>query len=330
MAVTLIDYAKQSKDPLRKAFIKDLLRYSDLMSIVPFETVPGLQVGGTRWQTLPGAAFRKIGAGYTESTGTTEEIVETLVALGGDVKVDRFLTGNANVVQDPLTTQMQMKAKTVAFKFNDAFINGDQAVDPDSFEGLKKRVANAPARMTISLSPGAGDSLKVLANTANEHTFIDAVHQAVKFVDGATHIFCNETTWLGLGQVARRLNLFQVIEDALGHKWQSISSGSSFLPFIDVGLKSDKTTEIITNTEDPGDAGNDATSIYVARMEMETSDGLYGLTLEGHELDVYDPLTGGEMESGPQVLRRIDWGVGLYNLSQFSIARIKDFKMAAA
>lgn len=108
MTVTLIDYAKQSKDPLRKAFIQDLLRYSDLLGIVPFRMVSGLQVSGTRWQTLPSAGFRKIGAGYTESTGTTEEVSETLVALGGDVKIDNFLTGNGNVIEDPLTTQMRI------------------------------------------------------------------------------------------------------------------------------------------------------------------------------------------------------------------------------
>ena len=327
MTVTLIDYAKQSKDPLRKGFIMDLLRYSDLLKVVPFETVDGLQVSGTRWQTLPSAAFRRIGAGYTESTGTTEDVVETLVALGGDVKIDRFLTGNGNVIEDPLTTQMRMKAKSVAFKFNDAFINGDAASDPDSFEGLKKRNSNMPARMTIDLA-NAGDSLKVLAGSTQEHQFVDAIHQAVKYVDGATHILCNEATWLGLGQVARRLNLFQTLTDALGRTWSSISSGSAIIPFVDVGLKSDKSTEIIPNNENPGDGGNDSTSIYVVRMD--TDDGLHGITLAGHELDVYDPLDGGEMESGPQYLRRIDWGVGMFNLSQYVICRIKGFKMAAS
>lgn len=327
MAVTLVDYAKQSKDPLQKGFIMDLLRYSDLLKVVPFRTVEGLQVSGQRWQTLPSAAFRKIGAGYTESTGNVEDIAETLVALGGDVKVDRFLTGNGNVIEDPLVTQMRMKAKAVAFKFNDAFINGDTASDADSFEGLKKRHSNMPSRMDIQLD-AAGDSLKVLASTANEHAFIDAIHQAVKYVDGANAILCNETTWLGLGQVARRLNLFQNITDAYGRTWSTISSGSAMVPFVDVGLKSDKSTEIILNTEDPGDGGNDATSIYVVRMDDE--DGLHGLNLAGHELEVYDPLNGGEMETGPQYLRRIDWGVGLFNLSQYVIARISGFKMAAA
>jgi len=327
MSVTIADWAKQTNDPMKKGLIMDLLRFSDLLRIVPFETVNGLQVSGLRWQTMPSVAFRKIGAGYTENTGTTEEIAETLFMLGGDVKIDRVLAGIGNTVQDPLVTQMQMKAKALAFKFNDAFINGDQGVDPDSFEGLKKRVSNMPSRMTIDLAQST-DSLKVLASSTNEHLFIDAIHQASKYVDGATHILCNETTWLGIGQVARRLNLYQQITDALGHTWTTFSTAGGFVPFLDVGLKSDKSTEIITNTEDPGDGGNDASSIYVVRMD--NTDGLRGLSLAGHEMNVYDPLTGGEMEAGPQYLRRIDWGVGLFNLSQYCIARIKGFKMAAS
>jgi hypothetical protein len=218
-----------------------------------------------------------------------------------------------------------MKAKALAFQFNDTFINGDQGVDPDAFEGLKKRVSNMPSRMSISLAQST-DSLKVLASSTTEHQFIDALHQANKYVDGATHILCNETTWLGLGQVARRLNLYQQITDAYGKTWNAL--GPYNIPFMDVGLKGDKTTEIITNTEDPGDGGNDATSIYVVRMD--TGDGLSGISLAGSEMNVYDPLTGGEMEAGPQYLRRIDWGVGLWNLSNYCICRISGFKMAAS
>ncbi len=327
MAITLADYAKLASDPLSKGFIMDLLRESDLMNVVPWETVDGLQVTGSRWTTIPSASFRKLNSGYTESTGTTEEIAETLTGLGGDVVIDRFFTKTGARRQTPLEVAMQMKAKSVAFKFTDQFINGDAGVDPDGFDGLKKRVANMPSRQTIDLAV-AGDSLKVLASSANEQTWIDAIHIAVKRVNGATHIFANEDVYLGLGQVARRLNLYQNITDAYGRTWGSISSGSAQLPFVDVGLKSDKSTEIITNTEDPGDAGNDSTSVYVVRMD--TSDGLHGIQLQGTGPEAYDPLEGGEMESKPSYMRRIDWGVGLFNLSQYSIVRIKGFKMAAS
>lgn len=327
MTVTLNEAAKLEQNPLKRGFILDLLRYSDVLNAVPFVDAPGLRISGTRWQTLPSVGFRKVNGGYTESTGTVEEVQETLALLGGDIYIDRVFTQAPGYAQNPLQVQMQMKAKAVAFQFNDSFINGDIASNPDAFDGLKKRVAGMPARQTIDLAV-AGDSLKVLANSANQHAFIDAVHKAVKYCDGATHIFCNETSFLGLGQTARRLNLFQTLTDALGRTWETISSGSSLVKFVDVGLKGDKTTEIIADTEDPGDGGNDSSSIYIVRMD--SSDGLHGLQLAGLGMDIYDPTKGGEDPTAPRKIRRIDWATGIRNLSNFCIVRVKGFKMAAA
>lgn len=205
-------------------------------------------------------------------------------------------------------------------------INGDQAVDPDGFEGIKKRISNMPARQTIDLfnTVESGDRLTILKASADEHYFVDAIHKAKKYCQGATHLFCNEDTWLGLGQVARRLNLYQQITDALGKTWDTLAG----LKFIDVGVKGDLSTEIITNTEDPGDGGNNATSLYVCRIDSD--DGLNGIQLAGTSPKAYDPLTGGELESGPQRLRRIDWAVGLTNLSQHCMVRVKGFAFATA
>lgn len=207
-------------------------------------------------------------------------------------------------------------------KVTTSVVNGDQAVDPNGFEGLKKRVSNMPARQTISLD-SSGTPLSVFTSSTTEHQFVDAIHQAKKYCGGkATHLWCNEKTWLGLGQVARRLNLYQEITDALGRTWDTLAG----LKFLDIGLKSDLSTEIITNTEDAGNGANDSTSIYVARVD--SSDGLKGIQLAGTTPMAYDPLAGGEKESGPQKLRRIDWGVGLANLSNQCIVRVKGFKMA--
>jgi hypothetical protein len=318
MTVTLVDYMKLvTNDPLKKGFIADLLRYSDLLRMVPITDEEGIQVNGQRWQTLPSSGFRKLGGGYTEGTGTTEPVGETMSILGGDIKVDKLMASKQ------LALQSRMKAKSVAFAFNYYFINGDHSVDPDAFEGMKKRVSNMPSRMTIDLA-SSGDSLKVLATTATENAYIDALHQAVKYVDGASAFLCNEDTLLGLGRVLRRLGLLETFTDAYGKQWDAFAG----VPFVDVGLKADKSTEIITSTEDPGDGGNDSTSIYVPNFD--TVEGLHAIQLAGTGMNVYDPLNGAEMESGPQFLRRIDWPVGLFNLSQFCIARIKGFKLAAA
>ena len=327
MAVTLVDYFKEVDNPLKKGFIRDLLRHSDLMGIVPIVQVPGLLVTGSRWQTLPSVAGRKIGGGYTESTGTTEEIAETLALLGGDVKIDRVLARQfkKDGGRNPLQTQMQMKAVAVAFAFNDWLINGDQSVDPDQVEGVKKRVSNMPARMTINIDldlDGTGAERPVLGST-HQHVFIDALHEAV-YKSRATHLLMNETTLLGVSQILRRSGLLNTSRDQFDREILSFLN----IPMVDVGLKSDKSTEIITNSEDPGDGGTDSSSIYAVRFDTE--DGLHGIELAGMGMDVYDPLRGGEMEAGPQILRRIDWPWGLFNLGQYVIARVKGFEMAAS
>lgn len=321
--ISLADIAKQSAEPMQKGFILDLLRYSDLMGAVPFDTVDGLQVSGTRWQTLPSAGFRKLNAGYTESSGTVENVTETLALLGGDVKVDKVGEKVKSALESALTTNMKMKAKAVAFAFNNAFINGDHGVDPDGFEGIKKRVAGMPARQTIDLASST-DALKIKASATNEKLFLDALHEATKVVDGATHILMNEKTYIQFGSVLRDLGLAYNVVDLYGKTFPAFAG----VPLVDVGLKADKSTEIITSTEDPGDGGNDATSIYVVRMDGD--DGLRGIQLAGMGLNVYDPLNGNESEDGPQFIRRIDWAVGLFNLSNYSICRIKGFKMAAS
>jgi len=322
-AINLNDIVKQTQDATQKAFILDLLRYSDMIGTLPFKTMTGLKITDKRWQTASSAGFRTLNGGYTPSNGTTEDVSESLALLGGDVQIDKVAEKVQPLGESVLATQMKMKAKAVAFTFNDTFINGDHGVDADAFEGLKKRNSNMPSRMTIDLAV-ATDSLKVLAGATQEKTFLDAFHSAIKFVDGATHIFVNENTWIKFGTVLRDLGLVYDVANLYDKIWNTFAN----VPLIDVGLKSDKSSEIISSTEDPGDAGNDATSAYVVRVD--TDDGVCGLQLAGMDMNVYDPLNGNEKESGPQYLRRIDWAVGMRSPSQYSICRIKGFKMAAS
>ncbi len=82
MAVTLADLARQEKTPLKKYVIKNLLRYSDLMALVPFKDVGSLTSVVVRWKSLPSVGYRKVGGGYTESTGSTEQVSEGVYAMG--------------------------------------------------------------------------------------------------------------------------------------------------------------------------------------------------------------------------------------------------------
>jgi hypothetical protein len=118
MALTLADLARQETEPLKKVIMLNLIRYSDLMSLIPFEKWDSLTAIVTRWKTLPSVGFRQVNGGYTESTGTTEQISEGLYALGGDVQYDRVFDMVKNVIEDPKKTQTNMKLKAISYAFN--------------------------------------------------------------------------------------------------------------------------------------------------------------------------------------------------------------------
>lgn len=320
MTVTLADIAKVEKSPFAKAVILDLLRQSDLLKLVSINSVPGLRMTGRRWQVLPSSQTRKINGGYAQSDGHTEEVNEGLFVYGGEVFVDRILQKAAgSLTEAPETTQMKMMVEALSYQINTDFINGDHVVNPEGFEGLRVRVANGLARQRVSLAT-AGDSLKVLANDANEQTFLDGLHEIVHKT-GATALFMNEHTFLQFGAVLRRTMLYNMIKDQGYDKvWTMFGDAK----LVDVGVQGDQATEIITSTEDPGDGGNDATSIYAVRFGSD--DGLRMLQLEGTSPKPYKL---GEDAWNLGNTMRIDWAIGMENVGKYAVGRLSGFKMAA-
>jgi len=322
MAVTLNDVAKQTTDPLRKGIILNLLRYSDVLGLVPFETHDALEAKAVRWKDLPTAAFRKINSGYDEGSGTTEQVTEGLKGLGGDVDIDRVFDKVSNYLEDPAVTQTRMKTKAVSFVFNRYFIKGSPTLDADGFYGLEYRVDNLPSRQKFAAGT-AGTPHDVTASTANEHEFLDGLHKLNALVGGASAYFCNFDMRLGVGRVLRRLGLLDTTKDQFDREVYTFSGA----PIVDAGLQRDQATEIITDTEDPGDGGEDTTSLYAVRFGLD--DGLVGVQLDA--LDAY--WVGGadhELEAKPVKRLRIDWWVGLMGFGSYYSARMYNLAAASA
>ncbi len=103
--------------------------------------------------TLGGAAFFAVDGTWTEGTSTFTSKTANLAILGGDADVDNFIQRTRSNLQDQRAIQVQLKAKSVARKFEETFITGDTAVDANSFDGLRKQVA---AGQTITVSANGG------------------------------------------------------------------------------------------------------------------------------------------------------------------------------
>ena len=332
MPVSIVDVAQTSNDPLTKGILMQVLRASDIIGLLPWVTRNSLQVRGARWQTLPTPGFREFNAGYDEDTGVFDTWTDGVFPFGLDMYIEKQYEDVQEMIEPPSLTQAKMSLKAVAMEFNYYAVQGTPAAG--GFSGINHRVMDAatPARMRIDLAT-AGDCLKVLASAANENTFLDAIHQGIKAVGGkADAILMNEETYLAVSSVLRRLGLLDTTKD----QFDRVINAFMGAKLVDVGLRADQATEIITTTEDPGDGGDDSTSLYVVRTGEPDGDettlggeGLHGI--QKNMLEVYDPLDGGEMEARPAYIRRIDWPVTVSPLGDlYCICRVSGFRPYAA
>jgi hypothetical protein len=270
---------------------------------------------------LPTSKFRRINSGYTPTAGTVEQVYESIYPFGGEIELDRvFKKLGSTYIRDPRTLQIEMRTKSMAITWADYFINGDHAVDPDGFEGLKKRIANMPSRQTIRASKTV-DALDPTASAENARQYIDVWEQALYRANSgnASVIIADEGIQWGLGRVLRFAGinggpLFDVTKDMFDREILTYKG----VKILDAGYKVDQTTEIIPNTE-TDEADNDiATSVYFVPINSEQ--GVTGIQLSN--MEIYDPLSGGERESKPTNLIRVEWFVGLAGFGSFGPTRL--------
>lgn len=324
MAFSLAEFAKLDKNEMRAGVIATLLRYSQIMDLIPWENSGSLKTEATRWNTLPTVGFRQINAVYTANEGTYDQIWESVYPFGGKISFDRIFTLASNVLKDPVADQTEMKLKSLAMTWNYYFINGDHGSDPDGFEGLKKRIAAMPTRQTVYAAGSGAAALDPTASAANARAFLDAWEKSVKYCNGGqcNAIFMNEEMYLGFTRVLRYLNIsgggiMDVTQDNFGRQITTYKG----IPFIDVGYKSDLTTEIITDTETAGDSGSDATSVYFA--SYDPVEGMCGLQMK--DMDILD-----DQSSGPLVIAKvIDWITGLASWGKYGLVRMANCEGAS-
>lgn len=314
MALTLVEVAKTETNLLRKGVISTLLLESDFLQLVPFETISALSTTVTRFAALPSVGFRYPNEAYNESTGTFDQLQESVYPLGGDIDVDVMYIMNKQATVPPRAIQTEMKLKAMAYTFNDVWINGDQAVDPRGIDGVKKRIGVLKAAQTIS---AATNGLDVIASTANMHSFIDAWDKLGYAIDGhkPDAYIVNKSTLLRLRSAFRRIGLLTMTEDQFGRNVDHYAG----VPIYDAGVKSDQATQIITDAETQGTA-TDATSMYAVKFGVEVYTG----GIQEYELRVADF---GELESKAAYRTRVDWPFGIGTWHARCLARLQGLRM---
>ena len=123
-----------------------------------------------RLNAEPAISFFAVGDTWTESTPTFTQVAVQLKILGGDADVDNFIQASRVNVQDVEIAVVQQKAKALARKWADTFVNGDTGVTANAFDGIDKICVGLPASQTVSM--GANGATLTLARLDE---LIDAV-----------------------------------------------------------------------------------------------------------------------------------------------------------
>jgi len=298
MAMTLAEAAVVTQDPRLPVVVGQLV-VSNVLNRVPFEAIVGRAFSYNSEATLPASAFRAVNAGYTESTGTFATATESIVILGGEYVVDRFLEQtSAGTVASLVAAQRDMKARSVAAKYGDTFFNGDTAVDANSFNGLKKRLTGA--QVLTSGANGAAMNTDAATRTA----FLDRLDALVALVPGCNAIYASRQIIAMIRTVYRNVTLANYTFDELTGQRVEVPTWQG-IPVLDAGLKADQTA-ILTQTETAGTSTNTSSVYAVNFSDSLDTPGVTGLTNGGLQVD--PPR---ELETKPAILGRIEFYCGL-------------------
>jgi len=317
MPYTLADYSKGAASPLTSGVVDIFRQASPVADALTWVPVTTLDVETVHTNALPSVFSRQIGQGYTESIGQVSIKKEVVKAYGGMIDFPKeYLKAAATYDHKALQTSMFMKA--MGFQFNNDFINGSFALDPDALVGIRWRVMNdCPASQSINgLAIDVSPDSVTLA--ADQIKLIDFMHQLNSVAPGGAYdlFVMNSTLKLRIDASLRGSGMLTTGTDSFGRTFTQF--GSTRL--LDIGTTSPTSLvpNIILNTEladGSATVGGLCTSIY--GVKLGNPEYLHGLVFTDMEATDIGLLNTGESERWI-----IDWVCGLRFIDPFSLGRI--------
>lgn len=312
MPVTLAQAQQNAATDLDVSVINEF-RSSSLLDLVTFDDCVNPAGGGAtltygyrRQITAPTAAFRAINAEYTPSEVTTAQYSVNLKPLGGSFQIDRILAKIGPAASNDAALQMSEKIRATQATFSNAVINGDTAVDANSFDGLAKALAGTATENTAVVDfSGTQD-------TTWAFRVLNGVDDLLGEVVGGANALIGNKRAINMIRAAARLTSMYVREPGPRDTYVE-RYGDAVL--YDAGKRADGTTDVVPfNTVDPDGAGPlvaNSTALYAVRFAL---DAFHGVSIVGGQLvqtwlpdfSTAGAVKTGEVELGPvgMVLKR--------------------------
>lgn len=285
---------KLSQNQVVQGIIEEIITVNEMFGLLPFARVDGKAYLYKRENVLPTVEFLDPYEDVPESAGTFTEVVTKLRILIGDVDVDKFLNETMSDTESQLGTQIALKAKAMARKFQDAVVNSDSVANPKAFDGLKALVD--PGQVIPMGANGGALTLTALDQ------LVDQVPNGPDFI---------------MMRSGTRRAYIALLRAAGGNNGAMIQH-----PNFDVPVLAHNGTPIIINDYLPGNetlgSGTNLCSVYAVRAnEMDGLHGLYGGDAAGIRVESI-----GTVQNKDAVRTRLKWYCGLALKSTKSAARL--------
>ncbi|MDN6374413.1 MAG: phage capsid protein [Brevibacterium aurantiacum] len=294
MPVTLEQARQNTTDAMDLAVI-DEFRTNSLLELIQFDDVVNPAGGGAtltygyrRLAELSDAAFRALNTEYTPSEVSTTRHTTDLKVLGGAFQIDRILSNLGPAATNEVALQMQQKVRAVQAEFGNAVINGDSAVDEDSFDGLSKALTGSSTEIDSGWDWSGIDSPEAAL------VILDKLDDFLGNLDDQPQaIITNKRVIARLRAAARRANMYAREAGPRDSYFETYGG----IRLIDAGKKAGSNEDVI-----PVEGGK--TDMYAVRFGLDAFHGVS--TAGGNLVKTWAPdfnsagaVKTGEVELGP-------------------------------
>lgn len=161
MPLTLAEGSKLSNDVLMQGVVETVVKDSPILQRLPFIEIVGNGLTYNRENSLSTTDFYDVNDNWAESTPTFNQVTAVLKILGGDADVDNYLKATRSNIQDLQTAVIEVKAKALRHRFEEAFIYGDSGTNPKSFDGIRKIINTGAAGSQVVAMGATGATLSL-------------------------------------------------------------------------------------------------------------------------------------------------------------------------
>jgi hypothetical protein len=308
--ITLTEYAKGfAQEDIRRTVIEMFTQYSDVMQVMPFESLRGSNYTGYRESTLPLPVFRAVNEASSSGHGIITPFQESTRIIDHDIDVDRAIQDRHGPERRNYEERMGITA--FARLWIDTFIKGDESTNPRVFNGLNVR-ARKFGRLYHNSTASGGAALSL----ANLDQFLNNISKA----SGTTYIlvpFISLPLWIQAARTTTLSGFVMQTWDEVG--MPKISYAGHKLLW---GYPKDDHQPVLQFNE----VGNGGGSAVTA--------SLYGLTLGEGMLRgiVVRPLTPedvGLLQDRKTYRTHIAWDVGIVDEHKYCLGRLDSWTNAA-